>query len=155
AGTLILALYRIFDNNSYLAIRAAVQKAGLDAVFVTLAFWFAGITALFMRSSKIREKQWSYFDQFRNIPVSSYFWIAAAASVAAFPGLMLEYVVYYKFVSSSVPQTPVALAQVALTNVGVALSWGIQAISLCILTDCITRNVIRNEKVLYCMLGTA
>lgn len=140
-------------NTIDVVVRTAFVKAGVDAIFLTLAFWFAAVTALFLRSAKLRNQEWLTFYEFQGMPISSYGGILAASTIAAFPALMLQYVSYYKFVV--VETTPRDLVSSLVTNVGVAVSIGVYSVGLCILTDVISLRQLRDKKRFYAVLSLA
>ncbi|MDM9629071.1 hypothetical protein QTL95_24585 [Rhizobium sp. S152] len=165
-SALAIGIYRIATENSAfldlihvdggrstidVVVRTGFLKAGLDAVCLTLAFWFGAATALFLRSAKLRNQEWLTFYDFQGMPISSYGGILLASSVAAFPALMLQYVAYYKFVMFETGASD--LLHTMLTNIGVAVSIGVYSVGLCILTDIISLKLPRNEKTLYLILS--
>jgi hypothetical protein len=127
----------------------AVTKALLDAFFIALACWFASVTALFIRSSKLREEEWLPFYGFKTIPISSYGGVFFAATVAAFPALVLQYISYYRWSGQSTVAS--SMLEVMATNVGISISLGFYAVGLCILTDVVSMKH-RENYFTFCLL---
>jgi len=165
-SVIVLGLYRTLTQSAFFldyaglgglrfsldqVIRTAFLKAGLDAFFLTMAFWFSGVTALFLRSTKLRDGEWMTFYDFRSMPVSSYMAIFLVSSLAAFPALILQYVSYYKVTNSETQSS--FLLETMTTNIGVSLSLGLCAVALCIITDMISMGTFRDRKYYYFLLA--
>lgn len=155
--TVVASLYRIGTENPFFQrlvgispnfsgidtlIRGAVIKSLIDAFFIALACWFASVTALFIRSSKLRDEEWLTFYDFKTIPISSYGGVFFASLAASFPALVLQYVSFYK-VSGQTTRADNML-EVMATNLGISISFGLYAVGLCVLTDIISLNKCRN-----------
>ncbi|MGO8056959.1 hypothetical protein ACC716_01940 [Rhizobium johnstonii] len=136
-------------------VRTALVRSASDALTLGLAFWLSGAAALFWRSAKVSDEAWlTYYDP-KSVPTSSYFSLVLASALAAFPALMLQFVIFYSgntcdsAVGANCPQI---LVYSTLTNLGVSVAIGLFSVGLCVITDVINLPHLRDEPKFYLII---
>lgn len=157
---LLLIDITLIDNRTLVQIADSAKESLFLSLNTTLefclSFAFAGTTALFIRSSKIRDRTWTSFQNIRNIPTIQYALTFAIATIAAFIPVVVSYALYYistkngEFINQKSTDLASTLAYRALFST----IWASSAVSLCILSDVVLASPTRRAILRTCVKST-
>ena len=117
-----------------------VRDSLFTSVTLLASFCLASLVALFLRSVKIDDDEWSLFTSFRRIPFANYYQIIFWSSLAAFMPLVISWILYYYDpgqgdVGAISSKTPAAIAEALIFRFLVGFTAVTYAIGTCIIAD--------------------
>lgn len=169
SSVFILSVYRIATENAYAlnylnqvlpmqvtsrSFTHLIRISIFDSAMLVLSFWLAGAAALSWRAIKISDDAWMAYYGSQCFPTGSYVVLTLCSTVAAFPVLMIQYILFYAEMTCAANDrscSDLLLATVG-TNIGISMAIGIWAVGLCIITDAIRLPQMRDSNALYAVL---